>query len=194
MVASAIAEAVEALASLRRLWASFFERVHGIPVAHAGLLVAIGAGLLAGAGSLASGFVADRLPDAVEWLRMPQVTLPVTAAACLLVAISQSTAGAIAAFLFASLLAPIFLAPSYKMLLSRVSPDAHGVALAGVQVATALVGSSLGPAIVGIVGGATGSLRIGLAMLVLAGLLATMHFWLASRSIGPGMARDVTEP
>jgi MFS family permease len=170
------------------LWvwaAAFFVRVYGVTLPNAGLIVATGAGLCAGGGTMIAGWLTDRA-DTVATLRIPIWALALLTGCCLAITVAASLSVAICTFVLASFVAPMFLAPSYSAILSLVEPSERGMALAGVQMATSVLGSALGPAIVGIISGISGSLTTALMVLAAAGPIAALLFAKARRSIEIG--------
>jgi predicted MFS family arabinose efflux permease len=176
-------------ASSFMVWiASYFIRDRGLAIDETGLLVGIGAGIMAAVGSVVGGAVADRF--AVGRLSIVALTpaalfCAVFPAAVLMVMLPDVRLAAAAMMLLAFLLNSHF-GPGYSLILSLAHPDAKGLTMAVVQVATNLLSFGMGPLLVGSISDAIGtphSLGMALAITMSIAFWASFHYLLASRKL-----------
>lgn len=179
---------VTSVASLGAWLAPFCMRHLGMELKGASLIVAVAIGVFGSLGSLAGGWLSDRL------IRKDLRYRPLFAAAACLVCIPVSL-GAMLTTSSGVALALIFLAatlmfaaipPGFANMISMVTPRMRGVTSAFMQIATNLIGYGAGPFFVGLLSDQLGGaqfLRYALAMVMsCALLLGTIHFALSARS------------
>lgn len=168
------------------VWAtSLLIRVHGLPLGQAGVVVAAGAACSA-IGSVLCGRIADRLVTRSR-RRLALVPL-VTTLLCVPFGIGFAYAPSLPVALGCLFCTGIamggYLAPGYSMAMGLVSPGMRGIVAAAVQLVINLLGSGLGPVVVGLFSDAIGgeySLRPALALTMLFNIWAAFHFWQAFR-------------
>lgn len=150
---------------------AFFERAHGFTTAQVGILIGLGVGGLGVAGTLTTGFIANRLGERdIRWpLWMAAVTLVFVLIFKLATywAPTGSLAGGL--FLPALMLDVAWQGPLLAMIQSLARRPDRAMASATFMLIANMIGITLGPQLVGgvsdIVGGANGEgLRLGLSL------------------------------
>lgn len=159
--------------------ASLFQREFGLSISEAGTLLAIGAGVLAGIGTYFAGAIHGHLIRRArlrEANGLPMLLSVLSALAVLTTTLSERLVPAVAAFLVASLLLPMYLPIVFAIGREMVGAQASATQAAIQQFANNALGAAFGPMLVGGISSATGSLRLGLMSLVGLGLVAAMCF------------------
>lgn len=172
------------------VWAAaYLIRVHGMPIAQAGIVVGVCIALFGGVGSLLGGFAGDwifsRSGRAGQPL-VPVATSLVTALVLLFFATAPGIYMAVLSFALFEVFSRMHTAPAYAFLISNSPAQSRGVIISVLQLLTNLVGYGCGPLLVGIISdsmGTTDSLRYGLSTLALISTLAAVHFYLSSRKL-----------
>lgn len=163
--------------------ASFFQREFGLSVSEAGMLLAAGAGAMAGLGTYVAGAIHSRLRRARPALAQPLPALLsiLSGAAVLGTVLSEQLLPAIVAFLTASLLLPMYLPITFAIGSEAVDSEGLATHAAVQQFANTALGAAIGPALVGAASAVSGSLRTGLLYLAATGVLAGASFLLIGR-------------
>lgn len=133
---------------------AFLQRSHGVPLAQVGVVIGPAVGIGGVAGMLVSGALADRLAarhgDALAMLRIPLIALPLSVpflagfVAMPTIALTMLSAG-IMNFLVSSA-----YAPGLNYAVTSVGPGDRGLVSSLLLAAAGLIGSGLGPFIVGV--------------------------------------------
>ncbi|ARS26872.1 spinster family MFS transporter [Sphingomonas sp. KC8] len=181
---------------------TFLIRAHGLPIARAGLMVAIAYGVLGSVGGFAAGWIADWLNkrrggfDASR-TALFGATIPfLTAATGVGTVASGSLEGTIAFMLACGFFSASYNGPIYAVIVTLAGAKLRGLAVSMVQLGANLVGVGAGTFLIGAisdyVGGNAGvAWGIGVAMLFT--LWGGIHLLLAARAIGrstPGLKGD----
>ena len=171
---------------------TFLIRAHGLPIARAGLMVAIAYGVLGSVGGFAAGWIAD-------WLNKRRggfdpsrtalfgATIPfLTAATGIGTVASGSLEGTIAFMLACGFFSASYNGPIYAVIVTLAGAKLRGLAVSMVQLGANLVGVGAGTFLIGAisdyVGGNAGvAWGIGVAMLFT--LWGGIHLLLAARAI-----------
>ncbi len=171
---------------------TFLIRVHHLPIARAGLLVAIAYGVLGSVGGFAAGWVAD-------WLNRRRGGFDSARTALFGAAIPFLTAltglGTVAAPSFDAVLVLMFACgffsasyngPIYAVIMALAGPERRGLAVSLVQLGANLIGVGAGAFLIGAVSDAVGGER-GIAWGIGAAMMFTLwggvHLLLAARAI-----------
>jgi sugar phosphate permease len=174
---------------------TFFVRTHHLSQQRVGLLLSGLFGILGILGTLASGYLFDRL------MRLKPAYAIWMVAVCQVVAVPLSAMAFLAAHLPSALVlfaVPVFIAnfylgPSLALVQSLAPLNMRTVAAALKMLLLNLVGLGLGPLLVG---GASdllkphfgdASLQIALALSSLLSLWSAVHFWLCGRGLAQGL-------
>lgn len=165
-------------------------RVHALPVAKAGLVTALAAGLPGALGSIAASWIATRLSGegGDRLLRLCALAVAVSAPLGAVGAWSQSLPLAMLGFTLWAFANTMYIGPGHSLYLGFAAPRLRGTLSALVIVTCNLVGAGLGPQLVG-----TGSdllrwmgddkpLSHALALLAFSGLVPAWLFLSAARS------------
>ncbi|MDB5970644.1 MAG: transporter [Hydrocarboniphaga sp.] len=176
--------------------ASFLQREHGLPLAQAGVIAAIAFGVFGAIGGSVSGAFVDwrtRRSGGVyrpaRSARMSMITVLVSAVigvAALLVHATPLAVGLVFAY---GLCFMAHNGPANSLLLSLVGPQVRGFTVSSLQIGTNLIGSGMGPFVVGAVSDRVGSLGTAMALALLLNLWAAWHFWRASRHAAADLQR-----
>jgi MFS family permease len=171
--------------------AAFLSRRHGFDVADAGIIAGLIASLPASLSVLGSGWISDRWGqrNSRSHALVPAIALLI-AAPLYVGALWQESAGlAILLFAAAALFQYCYIAPTYGVFQNAMEPRARASAQAIQTVCTSLVGSGLGPLLVGSLSdrfsgiplGPAGNLTLALSV-VTAGYLVAALFYLCATS------------
>jgi len=179
-------------------WAmSYLIRSHGLPLAQAGLTMALAYGVAAGVGTLTGGWVVDRLGRRdVRWRAWTPalaagLALPTVAA----FALAPSLPPAIAALAAWSIATNWLYAPAIALTQSLAPAQARGTAAAVFYLLSNVAGAGFGPVAVGLLSDAFqprfGPESVRYAILAISALYAwaAIHFFLAGRRLGARSAR-----
>lgn len=183
-------------------WGSFFLRVHGAeianwssslgPLAIVGIMLGVIQGLVGGLGTLAGGWLTDRIGrhDMRSFCTVPAIALMLAAPSfiCVLFAPSFITA---ALFLTAPVfLSAMILGPSFAAVQTLVSPGTRATAAAILLFILTITGLGGGPLLIGGLSdwfaqsmGSADGLKWAMLMTAPANLIAGIAFWIGRRSI-----------
>lgn len=173
-------------------WApAFFQRSHTMPLDQIGLVLASAMGIGGVAGTLGAGAMADwlvsRSGSNAEMLRIPLLTLPLTAPLTAFFALTPNAPGAIAAVFGLSLFLSCAVAPCINYAITEAHPRDRAVTSAIMLAATGVTGGALGPFLVGLVSDILAvefgrdSLRYAITAMAVTPLIATGFLWAAVR-------------
>lgn len=176
---------------------SFLVRSHGLSTATTGLLLAVVLGVFGGAGTIASGLIADRLGT-----RNPAARLQTVAVGMLICVPAWAAAFgtlqlpiAMTGLVFGGALIAFHLGPTYAMVQSLAAPDGRALAASLLLFVANLVGIGAGPLVVGWISDTlavqqgTESLRLALCLVLPIYLWGAAHYFLASRTIANDLAQ-----
>ncbi len=168
--------------------ASFFERVHQVPIERVGLLVGGAAAAGGWLGVTLGGVLADRWrltsPRGRLFVGMLNAVLPVPLSLVMLWTESSSLALALAVPVY--VVGALWLGPGISTVQDLVLPRMRAVASAAFLLVNTLIGLAMGPYLIGRLSVATGDLRVALSWSLLAGAVALIFFLLSGRTL----ARD----
>jgi predicted MFS family arabinose efflux permease len=172
-------------------------RVHGLPVAQAGLMTALAAGLPGALGSIAAGWIATRFAggDNCRLLKLCALAVGIAAPLGALGAWSNSLPLALLGFTLWAFTNTMYIGPGHSSYVGSVAPRLRGTLSALVIVTCNLIGASLGPQFVGSMSdllrsfGDVNPLPHALALLAFAGFIPAWLFLRAARSAAPSIAR-----
>ena len=170
---------------------AFLQRSHGVPLAQVGLVIGPAVGLGGIAGTLFAGAVADRLVrhhgSAAAMLRVPLVTLPLAIPFMAGFALLPSLVPTMISAAAMNFLLSCAFAPCVNYAVTAAAPGDRGLTSTFMLAASGLIGSGLGPFIVGALSdgfapryGAEG-LRYAICAMIATPLVATALLWLAMR-------------
>jgi predicted MFS family arabinose efflux permease len=171
---------------------TFLIRVHELPIARAGLAIAIAYGVVGSLGGFAAGWAADALnrrrggfdPARTALLG---ATIPfATAITGLGTVLFQDIELVLLAMMTCGLFSASYNGPIYSVIVHQAGPRLRGLAVSIVQLGANLIGVGAGAYLIGAVSQAVGGTRglawgIGLAMLFV--VWGGVHLLLASRAI-----------
>ncbi len=167
---------------------SFLIRVHGLDVAHASMLLALGAGVTAVIGQVISALVNARL-GAKGMKPVLQFVIGTTLLVSpfgLLMCFSPSLPVVVVSMSVVGMGVSCFWGPLQGLMLTLAKVRMRGVTASLLNVTGTLVGLGAGPLVAGIVsqimGGGT-AVRYGLATIFVLNLFAALFFWTARTSI-----------
>lgn len=168
--------------------ASFFARVHAVPLERVGLLVGGAAAAGGWLGVTLGGVLADRWrlssPRGRLYVGMLNAVLPAPLSLVMLWTPSVSLALALAVPVY--VVGALWLGPGISTVQDLVLPRMRAVASAAFLLVNTLIGLAMGPYVVGRLSVATGDLRVALSLSLLATGVALTFFLLAGRTL----ARD----
>jgi predicted MFS family arabinose efflux permease len=170
---------------------AFLIRVHHLSTTAAGLGFGIAFGLGGGIGTMAGGYFGDLLgkKDARWRLRLPAIGQLLSAPVALGAWLVSDATTSIFLLTLTYLLGLLYFAPSFAVAQSLVPDQIRAMAAAVLLFCLTLIGSSVGPVVVGWVSdllrpeyGAL-SLRYAMCLMVVTMLWSAIHFQLAARSL-----------
>lgn len=168
--------------------ASFFNRVHNVPLERVGLLVGGAAAAGGWLGVTIGGLLADRwrctTPKGRLYVGILNAILPVPLSLFLLWTPNTTLALVLAVPVY--LVGALWLGPGISTVQDLVLPRMRAVASAAFLLVNTLIGLAMGPYVIGRLSVATGDLRIALSWSLLASGVALAFFLLAGRTL----ARD----
>jgi len=180
------------------IWAmSYFIRVHHIDLGEAGPVLGFAYPIPALIGTFAGGAIADRLAVRNQawraWVAAAGALACVPVTVALVLARDWPTT--LLMWSAYGLTAPIWSGPGYGLAISLVASRMRGTLTSIVFLLTNVVGFGLSPLIVGALSDAFAprfvgqSLRYAMLTIGLVNLWAALHFYLAGRGVGRGLAR-----
>lgn len=163
---------------------SFLVRIHGVSVAEAAIWIGVGVGVSQSIGSLMVGPFADRFSrgDPARLALIPTVGTAAAFVAGLIMTLAPSFEVMIGGLIAVGLLAGIFVATGYSLILSLAASDVRGTTLATGKLLSVLIGGGIIPLMTGVVSDAVGgddSLRPAVLATVALYSVATFFFALA---------------
>lgn len=178
-------------------WApAFLQRTHGVPLAQVGVVIGPAVGIGGIAGMLASGFWADRLAarygDPAAMLRIPLIALPLSVPFVAGYVAMPTLFLTMASAAIMNFLVSCTAAPCVNYAISTVAPDDRGLVSSIMLAASGLIGSGLGPFIVGVLSDllassyGEASLRYAIAAMIPTPLVAFALMWLARQQAAAG--------
>jgi MFS family permease len=158
-IIAALCVATFVLSSVWAWGASFLVRAHHLPLAQAGLVMAVTTGVFGSLGSTASGLLADRLGRGGAWRSalVPAAYMLLTLPVGLAMTHAPTTALAIVGLFATGLFVSGWLGPLYGLVVSLTPPQMRGRVLATSQCCTTLFGMSCGPLLTGVLSDVYGS-------------------------------------
>lgn len=179
---------------------TFLARSHGLPAGPSGVVLALIVGLGGGVGTLAGGWVADRLRarDRRWLLWVPALALAGSAPLWLAVYLAPTARLALTLMVLPGSLIGAAIGPSFAMVQELVDPRRRALGAALFLCVTNLV-AGLGPLVVGLLSdflaptAGPEALRRALVMAVPLGVWAAAHYVVAARAFVPG-SRAATRP
>ena len=175
---------------------AFLQRSHGVPLAQVGVVIGPAVGIGGIAGMLVSGALADRLAarhgDTLAMLRVPLIALPLSVP-FLAGFVALPTIGlTMLSAAMMNFLVSCSYAPCVNYAVTNVGPADRGLVSSLLLAASGLVGSGLGPFIVGVASdlltptyGSNG-LRYAIGAMIPTPLIAFALLWLAVRQARRG--------
>jgi MFS family permease len=166
---------------------AFLMRTHGLDLKSAGVVVAVGNGLLLALGSLVAGVLSDRFAKGrTDRLAVSAAVIMIAGAtAGLIFTLSGSLTVTLAAYFVFGFLGTAWLPAAYAFILGQAPPRMRGAVMAVCQ-AMAALGSGLGPFLIGGLSDALGgSIGAAIACGVAFGFWSALHFVFAARASLP---------
>ncbi len=169
---------------------SFMQRVHGIDIAHAGIVLGITLGIGGAIGTFAGGYLGDRLrlKDMRWYIWVPIIAGLVNNIPSAFLMFSSNPQIALWVTLFTSMLTAFYLGPAIAVCHSLVNAKMRAFTSAILFFVLNLIGLGLGPLVIGYVSDLLiptyGDLSLRYAFLTsfIAGVISLIFFVLASRS------------
>ncbi|KRA82636.1 MFS transporter [Altererythrobacter sp. Root672] len=172
------------LTSVLAAWGpAFLQRSHDVPLAQVGVAIGPAVGIGGITGTLFAGFLADavrrRTGSAAATLWLPIVTLPLSVPCVLGFAFLPSLSLAMASAALMNFLLACAIIPSINFAVDAAAPGDRGLTATVMLAAAGLIGSTLGPFIVGVLSDYLNptlgeeSLRYGIAAMAVAPLIGT---------------------
>jgi MFS family permease len=161
---------------------SFLVRVHGTSVSQGATWTGIALGIFMTIGSLVIGPMADRFSkgDQRRLAIIPAYAAAIAVIAGVVMSLADTLAMSLAGLAVLSLMAGLFIAPGYSMIISLAPPRERGTTMAVTKLISILLGGSLIPWITGAVSDAVGgpqSIRPALLVTTMLLLLNTVFYW-----------------
>jgi len=181
--------------------AAFFVRSHGLSTGEIGTwLAAIGftAGVI---GVYLGGYLGDRLADRDQrwYMWLPALATATFIPFAFLLYLSPNPYAGLILYFPGSILGGMYLGPTFAMTQSLVPANMRATAAAILLFVINIIGLGLGPSTVGVLSDALydrvgdDSLRYALLIVSTAYLWASLHFWLASRTLRADLAAVPTD-
>ncbi|MEQ9586507.1 MAG: MFS transporter [Parvibaculaceae bacterium] len=190
----ALASALHAFVSYgTAVWnAPFLIRTHEMPIAEIGSWLGLIAGIGA-IGTFAGGYLGDalanRFNDKRWYMFLSGTSTMIMVPFQLFAYLSGNTSAVIASLFIASMLSGVFLGPSFAIAQALVTSRMRAVASAVLLFVINIIGMGMGPYVVGMLSDWLGaafnaeSLRYALCVALLANLWATVHYFIAAKSL-----------
>lgn len=188
------------LTSVLAAWGpAFLQRSHGVPLAQVGIAIGPAVGIGGIAGTLFAGFLADHVrrgagtDHATLWI--PIVTLPLSVPCVLGFAFLPSLPAAMASAALMNFLLACAIIPSINFAVGTAGPGDRALTATVMLAASGLVGSTLGPFIVGVLSDYLNptlgeeSLRYGIAVMAAAPIVGAAFIAAARTSTVRAQAR-----
>ena len=169
---------------------SFMQRVHGIDIAHAGIVLGITLGIGGAIGTFAGGYLGDKLrfKDLRWYIWVPIIAGLLNNIPSLILIFSDNPQVALWVTLFTSLLTAVYLGPVIAVCHSLVNAKMRAFTSAILFFVLNIIGLGLGPLIIGYVSDlliptyGDWSLRYAFLTSFITGVISLIFFVLASRS------------
>jgi predicted MFS family arabinose efflux permease len=184
-------------------WApSFFIRSHGLGTAEIGLSLGLVVGISGAVGVLGGGWISEHLGkrDKAWYTLVPALAMLVATPFYYSVFLVGDPQLAFLLFAIPSILNYAYLSPIFASVQLLAEPRTRALAAALLLFVTNLVGAGLGPQIIGLISDALEpslgleSLRWALCIVITAKAIASVNYWLASRTIAADiLAREEEE-
>ena len=180
-----------AVASVFAWGTSFFTRYHGLDLHGAGSVMALVAGVMMGIASAVAGPVNDWIiaRNPRQKTVLPAAALLASVPVGILALSSASLSVAVAGLALYGFLQGAWLAQGFGTVLAASDPRLRGGIMGVTQLFSNLLGTGLGPLLVGLVsdrlGGDAGSLRAALCGIVLLAVPGAVLLWRAGRIVAP---------
>lgn len=174
------------------IWcAPFLLRSHGMPVAHAGLVVGVFYGGVSIFGVLGGGVIADRLSRLGQVWRTRLLSLAALFSIPTLLGtlLFHDTFLMLASFAAWAILSSLWYGPAYALTQSLVGVRQRATVASVLYLLTNLIGAGLGPQVVGLLSDVLApqfgsqSLAYGMAIMAIGHLWAMFHFYRAGRTV-----------
>ncbi|MFY0729718.1 spinster family MFS transporter [Pseudomonas sp. NFX15] len=174
------------------IWcAPFLLRSHGMPVAHAGLVVGLFYGAVSVLGVLGGGFIADRLSRLGQVWRTRLLSLAALFSIPTLLGtlLFRDTFLMLASFAAWAILSSLWYGPAYALTQSLVGVRQRATVASVLYLLTNLIGAGLGPQVVGLLSDVLApqfgsqSLAYGMSIMAIGHLWAMFHFYRAGRTV-----------
>ena len=169
--------------------ASFFLRVHGLEMKQAGMMVALCLGIFGGTGTIIGGWLSDRVAArrGEQWRALiPGLAMTLSLPFGLVFLMSNTLSVALPALALLGFSMVFYLGPAFALVMSLIPPRMRGMTAALLQLTCNLVGTGLGPGLIGLLsdrlGGGT-QLRYAMAAILLLAFWSAWHFFKAARSL-----------
>ncbi|PEQ11766.1 hypothetical protein B2G71_15040 [Novosphingobium sp. PC22D] len=178
---------------------SFYMRSYGLTIAQVGLLFGLVSGTASILGTIAGGYVGDRLyRRGVGAVLLYGIACTVLTALLKLATVVSTTQAASLAFNFGgSLFSSAFLGPAFALVQILVPPGLRARAVAVLTFFVSLLGTGAGPLFVGVLSDVYASagvgkeaLRTALTWCCLLGIWPIVHLWLARKALGSATYRN----
>ncbi|MBT2135348.1 MFS transporter [Croceibacterium sp. LX-88] len=190
------------LTSVLAAWGpAFLQRSHDVPLSQVGVAIGPAVGIGGITGTLFAGFLADavrrRTGSAAATLWLPIVTLPLSVPCVLGFAFLPSLSLAMASAALMNFLLACAIIPSINFAVESAAPGDRGLTATVMLAAAGLIGSTLGPFIVGVLSDYLNptlgeeSLRYGIAAMAAAPLVGTAFIVAARISTGRAQAESL---
>jgi predicted MFS family arabinose efflux permease len=162
------------------------------PLGVVGLILGVVKGLGGAAGTIAGGYIAERLAkrDVRSYCTVPAVALMLCAPSFALVLVAPSAVMAALLLVLPSFLGAIMYGPSYAMVQTLVRPESRATASAVFLFIVNVVGLGLGPLIIGVLSdslspalGAANGLKWAMIAVTPVFLFGAGFFWLGRRTV-----------
>jgi len=171
---------------------TFLIRVHDLPIARAGLLVAIAYGVLGSIGGIAVGWLADAMNarrggfEPARTVRFGAVIPFLTALTGLLTVAATNRDASLAFMMACGLFSASYNGPVYAAIVHLSGPRLRGLAVSCVQLGANLIGVGAGAFLIGAVSdgiGGTRGIAWGIALAMVCVVWGGIHLLLAARAI-----------
>ncbi|MEO6151619.1 MAG: MFS transporter [Croceibacterium sp.] len=181
---------------------AFLQRAHGVPLVQVGVVIGPAVGIGGITGMLVSGVWADRLAarrgDSLAMLRVPLIALPLSIPFVAGFVAAPTLGLTMLSAAVMNFLVSCAYAPCVNYAVTNVDPGDRGLVSSVMLAASGLIGSALGPFIVGVLSdlltptyGANG-LRYAIASMIPTPAIALAFLWLTVRQVRGRRAPPVT--
>lgn len=178
-------------------WAPpFLIRSHGLSVGQVGTWLALIIGIGGGIGIYLGGYLSDRMSKSDGRYRMwvPALAMALSLPFSFVIYLTPNTQLALVMLVPPTLLGLMYQAPAFALVQSLATPSMRATAGAILLLVVNIIGLAMGPAATGLLSDALeprfgeSSLRYALLVVSMVFAWASLHFWLASRTIRDDLA------